>query len=195
MKRSVRASLVVVLMLMALAGLAGCGLFSSTYEPASYGSADGSQCYYAHNPGEVPNLKQHQKCKDNAKATLAPAHYLYSYYPFLRSSFYRDTYVPASARSDYDVFMTSFGQAHAADIEANAPKAQYVDDNGNKVSGADAGVTSDGTHLSSSNGDSFGDTGGHVGSDPHSSGIGDPGGGFGGGEHGGFGGDAGAGGK
>ena len=180
--------MVVLTVMLLVAGftccLAACSLFTGTYEPVSYGNKDGSECYYVVYPGEVATLKQHHKCKNGAKAVPGPVFYVARYYPYLSGAFYRDTYVPTSARTAYDGYMASFKSAHAADIKANAPKAQYVDENGNVSSGSNIGVTDDGTHISSTD-NSFGDTGSEIGTDPHSGTIGDPHGTDSGGTHGG----------
>lgn len=186
MKRLRSLTLVAVVALaMCFACLTACSLFSNTYEPVSYGNQDGSQCYYVVDPGEAAALQQHHKCKDGAQPTHAPVFYVAGYYPFLSGSFYRDTYVPSSARAGYEDFMTSFASAHAADIKTDAPKAQYVDANGNVTSGSDIGITADGTHISSGDGASFGDTNSSISDDPHSGTIGHPDGVDSGGAHGG----------
>lgn len=183
--RNLLAVVIVALAMVLACCCTACSLFSSTYEPVSYGNQDGSQCYYLVDPGETALLKQHHKCKDGAQPTLAPEFYVASYYPFLSGSFYRDTYIPSASCTGYEAYMASFASTHAADIKMDAPKAQYVDENGNVAPGSDIGISSDGMHISSGDGTSFGDTGSTISTDPHSGTVGDPNGVDTGGGHGG----------
>jgi hypothetical protein len=126
--------------------------------PASFGP--GSTCYYVRSPAEVASLIKQGKCPDNAVPARAPQSWVVSYYPFYRSPWYEDSIVPQADRTAYVAYLTSFGHANAVAISRQAPRARYVDESGNNVSGADAGVSGDGGSITEHGGGFFGDFGG-----------------------------------
>jgi len=143
--------------------------------PASFGP--GSDCYYVMTPTETANLEKQGKCRSGAVAAQAPQSWVVRYYPFYNSSWYKNSIVPPAAQAEYSGQMSSFGTENATEIAKEAPTAQYVDGNGDTVTGTDAGVSGDGTSISDDSGGSDGGGG---------DGGGDHGGGFdGGGFHGG----------
>lgn len=126
--------------------LAACGQSSVPDVPAA--SANGHDCYYVKSPQEAQNLKQQGRCPQNSVAMQAPMWWIIMYYPMLNSPWYRNNIVPASARSSYKTQMTTFGDTYANRIKAQAPKAKYLDEEDNVVTGQKAGVSEDGESFS-----------------------------------------------
>jgi hypothetical protein len=134
--------------------------------PVAFG-ADG-KCYYVKSPAEAQALRKQGKCPAGSAPAPMPQTWLIRYYPFYSSDYNRNTYVPLSQRTVYADDLTSFGEDNAPAIDKAAPKAVYVDDQGNKVSGGRAGVSDDGRGIS----DDGGFSGGHGGDGGHGGGDG-----------------------
>ena len=141
--------LVVVLGLGAailISALTGAGDSSSPPDmPASLGP--GNDCYYVMTPAEAANMHILSKCPRNDVPAQAPQSWVIRYYPFYDSPWYQGNVVPQSDQADYAAYMSTFGAQNATEIAAQAPAALYDGGAGTIVTGANAGVSRDGTSI------------------------------------------------
>jgi hypothetical protein len=138
--------------------LNGTGDLSSPPDmPASLGP--GNDCYYVRTPGEAANMHILSKCPRNDVPAQAPRSWVIRYYPFYDSPWYQHNVVPQSDQADYAAYMSNFGAENATEIAEEAPAAQYDGGAGTIVTGANAGVSRDGTSIDEHGG--RGGEGGH----------------------------------
>ena len=130
--------------------------------PKSFGQ-DG-KCYYIKSPSEVTKLKQAGHCPASSVPSQAPSSWLFLYYPFYNSRYYTSNYVSQDDDDAYQGYLRSFDDEYSGEISEDAPTATYVTSSGTDETGAQAGVSADGTTLGSDD-DNSGDDGGGGGGD------------------------------